>query len=57
MVSGVFLVHSNTYRGRLIRWSFVSQMSLERATKEGNSPVGENDFTLLAILLEYGEKR
>ena len=31
-------------------------MTLERATKEGNSPVNENDFMLLDILLEYLEK-
>ena len=28
-------------------------MTLERATKEGNSPVNENDFMLLDILLKY----
>ena len=32
---------------------FVSQMTLERAIIEGNNPVDENDFTLLAIFLEY----
>ncbi len=28
-------------------------MTLERATKEGKSPVDENDFTLLDIFLKY----
>jgi hypothetical protein len=28
-------------------------MTLERATKEGKSPVNENDFMLLDILLKY----
>ena len=27
----------------------VSQKSLERVTKEGDSPVGENNFTLLIV--------
>ena len=31
-------------------------MSLERATKEGKSPVNENGFMLLDIFLEYLEK-
>ena len=35
----------------------VNQTSLERVTIEGNSPVGENSFTLLDIFLEYLEKR
>jgi len=30
-------------------------MTLERATIEGNSPVFENHFALLVILLEYHE--
>jgi len=28
-------------------------MTLERATKEGKSPVNENDFTLLDVFLKY----
>jgi hypothetical protein len=36
-----------------IRRSLVSQNPLERGTKEGNSPVGENRFVLLVIYLEY----
>jgi len=32
-------------------------MTLEGATKEGDSPVGENYITLLVILLEYLEVR
>jgi len=33
----------------------VRRMTLERATIEGNSPVFENHFALLVILLEYHE--
>jgi hypothetical protein len=32
-------------------------MPLERATTEGESPVNENDFTLLGIFPEYRQKR
>ena len=35
----------------------VNQMSLGRATIEGNSPVDENNFMLLDTLLEYLGKR
>ena len=35
----------------------VNQISLESGTKEGNSPVGENSFMLLVIILKYGEAR
>ena len=34
-----------------------SQMSLERAAKEGNSPVGERHCMLLVSVLEYLEER
>ena len=33
--------------------NIVSQKSLERVAKEGDSPVGENNFTLLIVFLEY----
>ena len=32
-------------------------MSLERAAKEGDSPVNENNVTLLIVLLEYHRER
>jgi len=35
----------------------ISRMSLERATKEGESPVGENNLTLLGIYPEYHRER
>ena len=35
----------------------VKRSSLERDAIEGNSPVFENPFVLLAVLLEYLEKR
>ena len=35
----------------------VSRNSLERGTIEGESPVGENHFTLLATDLEYLEAK
>ena len=44
------------FRGRAFRRSFVSRNTLERGTREGNSPVDENDFVLLAIYLEYHGK-
>ena len=34
-----------------------SQMSLERAAKEGNSPVDERHCMLLVSILEYLEER
>jgi hypothetical protein len=57
-MSGVFRVHWNAFEGEIFRRRLVRRMTLERAAKEGNSPVLENLFALLIILLEYyGERK
>ncbi len=40
-----------------IRRSLVKRSTLERDAIEGNSPVSENHFALLVILLKYFEER
>ena len=46
----------NTFEGEE-KGKGVSRNSLERDTRDGESPVDENPFTLLAIFLEYHEAR
>ena len=41
----------------VIRRSLVKRSTLERDAIEGNSPVFENHFALLVILLKYFEER
>ena len=58
VTSGAFLgLNSRIVLEGVIRRSLVRRSTLERDAIEGNSPVFENHFALLVILLKYLEER
>ena len=48
---------SERSEGRLNYRASLAEVPWKRDAKEGNSPVSENGFMLLIIILKYGEER